>query len=185
MYSSPVTPGGTSLSASSSTYTRVPATGEPIGGAPLPASRVLIVAHTVVSVGPYALNIRRPRDHSATSSPGHASPATISKVSWSRDPGGSEPSTAGGSVTCVTPVRARYAASSAPIRCPDGTVTSAAPASSAMQHSTANASKLGEANCATRESAPMPNAAISNRDRLAIPVWATTTPLGVPVEPEV
>nr|WP_234356560.1 hypothetical protein [Streptomyces sp. NRRL F-2295] len=47
-----MTPGATGRRAASSTYTRAPAMGRPIGGTVLPDSGALMVAHTVVSVGP-------------------------------------------------------------------------------------------------------------------------------------
>ncbi len=60
----------------------------------------LMVAQTVVSVGPYALNSRRPVPQSGMSSGDIASPATMS-VSSGRSAGMSARS-AGGSVACVT-----------------------------------------------------------------------------------
>ncbi len=52
MYSSPRTPAGTGRRASSRTYTRKFAMGVPIGGTVAPLSGALMVAQTVVSVGP-------------------------------------------------------------------------------------------------------------------------------------
>src|ERR1700758_1046376 len=52
-YNSPTTPAGTARNHPSSTNNAAPGTGAPIGGAPDPAvSGALIVAYTVVSVGP-------------------------------------------------------------------------------------------------------------------------------------
>src|SRR5262249_1497212 len=55
------------------------------GGVPGPASGSLIVAHTVVSVGPYALIIRRPGPHLLTKAPEQNQLATV-KVSTGKSP---------------------------------------------------------------------------------------------------
>nr|WP_284466957.1 hypothetical protein [Actinomadura madurae] len=66
-----------------------------------------------------------------------------------------------------------------------GASTSVAPCRSAMQISDTAASKPREANCRTRLAGPTPNSSAWAADRLGIPRWVTTTPLGRPVEPEV
>src|ERR1043165_971766 len=100
-YSSPTTPTGTGSRRPSSTYKRVLRIGPPIGTAPSPDRGALIVAQTVVSVGPYALIIRRPTDQRATSDAGHASPATTSVDRGTSS--GRSGNTTGGRVACVTP----------------------------------------------------------------------------------
>jgi hypothetical protein len=72
----------------------------PIGALPSPESGSLIVAQTVVSVGPYALIIRRPRDQRTTSSSAQASPATINASTGTSS--SIEARIAGGNVACVT-----------------------------------------------------------------------------------
>ncbi len=54
-----------------------------------------------------------------------------------------------------------------------------------MHTSHAAASKLGDANCSTRLCSVTSKARVCEYDRLAMPEWVTTTPLGRPVEPEV
>ena len=63
--------------------------------------------------------------------------------------------------------------------------TSAAPAGNAISSSMIEASKLDEENCRTRESGVMPSRSIWAPARLVMPTCETTTPFGVPVEPEV
>jgi hypothetical protein len=73
--------------------------GRPIGGGPSSDKGSLIVAQTVVSVGPLALIIRRPFNQRAAISDEHASPAVIKVCS----PTSSDKldSKAGGNVACV------------------------------------------------------------------------------------
>ena len=53
-------------------------------------------------------------------------------------------------------------------------------------HSSQNeASKVSEANCSTRLSAFTTRRVLWLHKRLAAPPWLTTTPLGIPVDPEV
>src|SRR5579872_6064014 len=62
IHNSPATPTGTRPRYRSSTYTRVLATGPPIGGAPAPSGSTTPVHEiTVVSVGPYPTTITQPR----------------------------------------------------------------------------------------------------------------------------
>ncbi|CAM5663310.1 hypothetical protein KAURM247S_08246 [Kitasatospora aureofaciens] len=167
---------------SSSTYTRKPATARPIGGTPEPGdSGSLMVAHTVVSVGPYALIIRRPGAHRSTSSDGHASPATT-RVAAVTPALSTAARAEGGRVTWVMPSRPSVRASrgaSAVAR------TRAAPLSRALHRSQKEASKLGEAACSTLLPGTRPSRSICAAARPETPEWLTTTPLGRPVEPEV
>ncbi|GLZ28502.1 hypothetical protein Lesp02_06920 [Lentzea sp. NBRC 105346] len=124
-----------------------------ISGRPIGAPSVsgeLMVAQTVVSVGPYALIIRRPGAHADTTSAGQASPAT---TRHSRPSGVSPVNATGGRVACVTPRNA--SARSSPINLWSDS-TSVAPESNAMQISHHAASKLNDANCNTRLSAVTP-----------------------------
>jgi hypothetical protein len=59
------------------------------------------------------------------------------------------------------------------------------PFSSAMQQSQNATSKLGEENCSTRLSGPAPRRSRWLRTMLATPPSVTTTPFGLPVDPEV
>ena len=106
------------------------------------------------------MNSTRPDDQRAASSAGHASPPTSSTSPARSDPSSSVPSTAGGSIACVTPARVRNPASSAPVRSRTGTITSTAPDSSAVDHSVPKLSKLTDVNCATRAPGPAPNRAL-------------------------
>ncbi|GAQ58683.1 hypothetical protein a10_08575 [Streptomyces acidiscabies] len=148
------------------------------GSWPVGVSGSLIVAQTVVSVGPYALIIRRPGAQRWTSSGEHASPATTSVVAVNSP--SSATSTDGGTVTCVT-----SSSVSAGSGLPGGGRTRVAPVSRAVYSSDTDASKLGEANWRTRLSASMANRSTWPATRWASPEWLTTTPLGRPVEPEV
>src|SRR5438874_2007542 len=163
MYTSPTTPTGTGSSRSSSTYTCVFQIGFPIGTRPLPSSffpssppaplpnSPLILAHTVVSVGPYALIIRPPLPHLSTNSSPHASPATISVSIPASTPSPAfftpAPlprlfSTPGGNVTCVTPCLLKPSTSPSPIRSSSPRITSRPPPSSVTSISDIDASKL-------------------------------------------
>ncbi len=64
-------------------------------------------------------------------------------------------------------------------------MTRAAPVSQAPQNSATDASKLGEANCRTRLSPVTANRSACAAASPARPACGTTTPFGVPVEPEV
>src|SRR5581483_2648250 len=187
MYSSPAVPGGTMRSSSSSRYARVFHTGRPIGGAPDPVSGPNSVAAIVISVGPYALNIRRPGDHSATSRPGHASPPTIRQPNPRTRPAGTLASTEGMISAWVTASSSSVSASISPASGPgpgSGT-TSAAPAGQAISISITAASKLSDASWSTRDSGPIPNALAIDPARLARPRWVITVPFGLPVDPDV
>ena len=159
--------------------------GEPRVGISEPESGMLIVAQTVVSVGPYALIMRRPSDHRATSAPGQASPATISP---SRSRPALSPrvaSTMGGKVACVTLWAVMTSRSAGPARSSSGTSTSLAPTVRAMAISDNDASKLRDANCNTLDWGVMPSRSTWAAASVGIPACATITPLGVPEEPEV
>ncbi|BBY37479.1 hypothetical protein MMAN_16130 [Mycobacterium mantenii] len=94
-YNSPITPAGSGRNHPSSTNNADPDSGEPIGGAPVPAaSGALSATHIVVSVGPYSLIITRPGAHRSTTSAGQASPPT-NKVTDSKASGDSIPTADG------------------------------------------------------------------------------------------
>src|ERR1700678_2041255 len=90
MYSSPATPAGTGHSQESSTYTRVLATGAPIGGpSSVPPRHAHAVESTAVSVGPYRLcrpAVNRAVDRPA-SGPGSASPLQTTSRRLAQPPG--------------------------------------------------------------------------------------------------
>ncbi|CAL9577766.1 hypothetical protein SUDANB58_04971 [Streptomyces sp. enrichment culture] len=94
-------------------------------------------------------------------------------------------STCGGMVTWVTPVRSMSAPSPSPDRQSWGRMTGAAPEPGAITGSPTEQSKLNEANRSTPSPSVMPNRSMWSTARLAGPVWVTTTPFGVPVDPEV
>src|ERR1700677_81496 len=150
------------------------------------ASGSLIAAHTVVSVGPYALMNRCPGAHRATSSPPSASPADTSVVTDARSPALSTPSTAGAKVACVTPGRA-----TTPARPPPGSNSLAsastrhAPEHNAISTSHTAASNPADANCSTLLLPSGDSHSACAATRLAIPACDTATPFGCPVDPEV
>ncbi len=145
-----------------------------------------MVAHTVVSVGPYALIMRRPADQVATSSGVVASPATTRVSTVASAPAGTAASTGGGSVTWVTPCRATVAANGSPGASSSlPASTKVAPESRPMHISHTEASKLGEANWSTRLVGPTLSCSKCVASSGARPLWVTATPLGRPVEPEV
>ncbi|KOU04658.1 hypothetical protein ADK88_21300 [Streptomyces sp. NRRL F-2295] len=130
--------------------------------------------------------MRRPSDQRATSSGGHASPATTTVAPAGSASSGSTASAVGGRVTCVTSCSAQSAARSGPgISRSAGATTRVAPDRSPITISQAAASKLSAANCSTRLPGPTPNASRWARAREAMPPCGTTTPLGRPVEPDV
>ncbi len=164
----------------------MPATGVPTAGAEPPVSGPVIVAHTVVSVGPYALTIERPGAQRATSPAGQGSPATTSVTPSGRLPGSSAARDEGGTVRWVTPCAATAAASGAPgSRRSGDTVTRQAPVRRARHSSQNDASKLGGAKASTRLPAPAPRRSRCVAAREAMPRWETSTPFGFPEEPEV
>ncbi|GAA3646949.1 hypothetical protein GCM10022420_022170 [Streptomyces iranensis] len=144
-----------------------------------------MVAHTVTSVGPYAFTIRRPGAHRSTNPGEHASPATTSDRKL---PGNSSTAanTDGGTVTCVTP----NSATTSPNDPPGGNlstpaITNTPPDNNAIHISETAASKLNDANCNTRASAPTPNRSICAAAKFPMPRCVTTTPFGRPVDPDV
>src|SRR5260370_38461843 len=59
------------------------------------------------------------------------------------------------------------------------------PDSSGANISNTDTSKLAEVEASPRDSPAAPNAPAAHRARFTTPAWATTTPLGTPVDPEV
>src|SRR5882672_10161355 len=105
-------------------YTRTFPIGRPIAGFPLLSlPHSYIVAHTVVSVGPYALISRLPPPHLSTISSLTAPPATIITPTSSPHPSPTVPNTAGGSVACVIPSLLTTSTSPSPINSPLSPVT--------------------------------------------------------------
>src|SRR5215831_18427401 len=141
-----------------------------------------MVAQTVVSVGPYALIIRRPADQRAAKVTGQASPATTRLASGSSSD--KVATTAGGNVACVTCSAQISFARPSPLRSPPGR-TSLAPDAKLAQISQTVASKLNGANCSNRASDVMASRSIWAAARLGMPRCVTATPFGVPVDPEV
>ncbi|BCN49115.1 hypothetical protein RE9416_24160 [Prescottella equi] len=182
----PGTPAGTGCSRASSTTSDVPSGGRPIVTGTPTASGSLMLATTVASVGPYALNIRRPGAHCATSSGGHASPPVATHSSAAVRPAGStEASAAGVTNACVTRFSRNRSRSSSPPRTVGGATTIVAPEPTASSNSRIEASKLGDEKCRVRERGVMPNRVRSSAAKFARPRCETTTPLGMPVEPDV
>src|ERR1700678_2408114 len=153
-------------------------------GRPAGARGVLIVAQTVVSVGPYALTSRRPPAHRAARAGPAASPAVTSVLTPSRAAVPVTARTAGGTVRCVTPSRAITWPSRSPASAPGPGTARTAPEHRAITSSHTDASNPGGANASTRLPGPAPSrpacAAASDRS----PPCVTTTPLGDPVDPD-
>ncbi|GAA4488624.1 hypothetical protein GCM10023094_48840 [Rhodococcus olei] len=121
-YNSPVTPTGTGCRRESRTIDPLPRDGPPIvTGAP-GASGELIPATTVVSVGPYALNMRRPAavpgdggvTHCRTSSGGQTSPPVATHTRSGSASASTDASAAGVTNAWVTRSRRSSAVNSAP-----------------------------------------------------------------------
>src|SRR6185312_7625752 len=134
MYSSPTAPGATGLIHPSSTNRAAPANGEPIGGTPEPAvNGALLLAFTVVSVGPYALTISRPGAHRSTTDAGHASPPTT-RATESRPCGGRTAATDGFCSSTVTFSSTSKAARSTGEAATDSGTTTRRPPQSKVPH---------------------------------------------------
>ncbi|CAA9359084.1 MAG: hypothetical protein AVDCRST_MAG68-4254, partial [uncultured Gemmatimonadetes bacterium] len=194
-YSSPATPTGTGHPPASSTYTRVFATGRPIGTPPRPSSTASTRPLTAVaaSEGPYRLwsstRGSRSRKRRATA-PGSASPPHSTRRSATHPPiPGCSSSTCSIDGTRFTvPIRSRRitATSASGSRCPSGpAITTRAPASSGRNTSRTEPSKLSDVLHSTASSAPIFHAASPHDSRFTRLPWVFITPLGRPVEPEV
>src|SRR5579872_4484845 len=159
--------------------------GVPIGGVPSPVREPLVATMTVTSVGPYAFTIRRPGAHRAARSGGHASPPTTSTPRS----GNSRPervASADGEISaCVTCSSVSTLARRSPATRPGGGSTRVPPAAHARQTSRMLASNPAAANCSTRAPGPAANRSSSAAANAPTPAWVTTTPFGVPVEPDV
>lgn len=163
-------PGGTGRSASSSTYPVVPAIGLPIGGRSAPASARLIVAHTVLSVGPYALIIRRPGAQRSAVEPVTVSPTTTSVVTDGSSVSFMTDSAEGGTVKWVVPVRAANLTSSGPgVSCSAGATTKVAPANRLIATSAMGESKFVDANCSTWDRVSTFSGSTCDKTRFARP----------------
>src|SRR5690348_12038229 len=125
--------------------------GEPIGGLEEPDNGKLMVAQTVVSVGPYALIMLNPADQRATASPLSASPPFIRQCSGNESNSSRLASTGTGNKAWVTFCETRSSCNAAPSRCCSGR-TNVAPVLNAIRNSQKDASKFSEANCKMRDS---------------------------------
>ncbi len=86
----------------------------------------------------------------------------------------------------VPPCREMYSVSASPAtRRSVGTTTTRPPTPSAIVRSHTATSNPTDANCTTRLSAVTPIRSVAVAIRLPMPSCDTTTPLGLPVEPEV
>ncbi len=191
-YSSPATPGGTGRSAASSTYVRVFHTGRPIGTATAPGSTRTEVTSTDASVGPYRLcsSAGSTAWNREARSAGSASPLHITRHSpmHSAAPGSSRNARSIEGTKCTVVTRsswispARYAGS----LWPSGlATTSAAPVIRGQKNSHTDTSKLDGVFCSTRSEAVRPYSSCIHSRRLTMPSCGTTTPFGLPVDPEV
>src|SRR3569833_1077914 len=147
MYNSPATQTGTGSRDASNTYTRVPRIGAPIGTTPSPCNGALMVAQTVLSVGPYAFMSRRPGLQCATSAAGQASPATIRPLRARSSVLRSVGNTAGGIVACVTRCVTNSSCSDSPLIESAGVRIKLAPADQAINISDTEASNARVAIC--------------------------------------
>ncbi len=190
MYSSPGTPGGTGWRPASSTYTRVLAIGRPIGGAPAaPRVSSAAVDQIVVSVGPYTLvTDGDPAVRASASSAGSASPptSTRTRASTSGAPSATPRHRLGVACTTVTP------SASTTRRSSSGSCTSSLSASTtaAPLISGTNSSRCAMSNPTVVTASSRSSGVIAVRSRMSSTKLrrlprVTTTPLGLPVEPEV
>ncbi len=135
----------------SSTNTRVLATGDPIGTCPAPPiqRRPTTSRHTVVSVGPYELNITRPGRPPPPSPPaGHASPAVTTTIRRPHQPLIQRPPAPPQRQRHMRHPRLRQEPRQLPAQPPPRRHHHQhRPDSSAMHHSHPNVSKLADANC--------------------------------------
>ncbi len=196
MCSSPTTPGGSRPRCRSRTYPRVVSSGVPIRGAPSSSARtVAVVDQTVVSVGPYRFTTSAPSASSRRASgEGSASPPLRTRTPDSTlggsSPSDTSPSTACHSVGVACAIDTAWRSIS-PSRAAGSRVwpaearTTRAPATSGMNHSTATTSNDG-VEAASTASDPVSGVrrAMARRNRPR-PLRDATTPLGLPVEPEV
>lgn len=185
-YSSPVTPGGTGHKRSSSTCTPVLSIGVPIGTSgrsPGPLSQT--VTSQVTSVAPYLLWCGRPIRSCRSRVSG--SPPTKIRFSSGSSPSASTVSSIDGTKwTVFTPCRfirsTRYAGS----RCPPGAATTVvAPACSGQNSSHTETVNTAGDLCSTRSPGSSRYVRCSHVRWLTTDACDTTTPFGLPVEPEV
>jgi hypothetical protein len=128
----------------------------------------------------------RPCDHRRASSGVQASPAEMSVSSFGTDSGSNCASTEGVSVTAVMPCEASSPCNGAPgMMASRGARHRRAPASSVENTSATEASKPKAANCSTRLSGRTRWVRAAASAVLHRPRWASSVPLGRPVEPEV
>ncbi len=140
----------------------------------------------VVSVGPYMLISRRPRDQRAAVPPGRRSPPTP----MARTVGYSASGRLSRSAGVLSRMSTSRSRSSAPNRSGESTSSrstrcSVAPDNSATKISSSEASKAGENVCSRLLRGVAPSVRTVADSRFAAPACVTTTPLGRPVEPEV
>src|ERR1700722_2006922 len=127
-------------------YTCVFAIGRPIGHSPLTSNPSEILAQTVVSVGPYAFNIRRPTRHRFTRSEEPASPATTSVLTALHPSSVIAARTDGGIVATLKSLApSKWSIDSGPSCSREDIISKRAPESSAINHSHTAASNPGEA----------------------------------------
>nr|WP_051751834.1 hypothetical protein [Streptosporangium amethystogenes] len=190
MYNSPGTPGGTGWQSRSSTYTLVLAIGTPMGGAAVfPASTAAVVDQIVVSVGPYRLVTDRAEAASVPArSAGSASPPTRTRTPARAWPVSSATARQRLGVACITVTDS----SAMTCRSRQGSWTSPRPASTtaAPLISGMNSSRPAMSNptvviASRRSRGPSPNRSRMSTRKLRRLPRETTTPLGLPVEPEV
>jgi hypothetical protein len=132
------------------------------------------------------LTNRRPDAHRSSNPASNASPADTTVCTEGSASASSTANTAGGNVTCVTPWRDISSTSPAPgINSSAEATTRVAPQHHAITTSDTAASNATDANCNTRAPGCTPNRSICATARFANPPWATATPLGAPVDPDV
>ncbi|SHW22005.1 Uncharacterised protein [Mycobacteroides abscessus subsp. abscessus] len=143
------------------------------------------VAQMVDSLGPYALNMRRPGAQACTSSSGQASPPVIKVVSSSSRVRSRDATTVGVSSVALTRWCCIRSASASPAYTSRGATTNAAAAPVAISISNSDASNVGAATISTRASAVSSYESRCAAAAPSRPAWLTATPLGSPVEPDV
>src|SRR5579875_1609671 len=155
--------------------------GRPIG-VMSPTRSSLIVAQTVLSVGPYALIRRLSADQRLTRSAEMLSPATMRLANGKSLLVSRLLKLAGGKVACVTCWRIIALRSASPLRSSAFITTNVAPLQSVTKISDTDASKLKLANDSTLELAASRNRSLWAATSDEIPLAVLSTPLGAPVD---
>ncbi|CAM5620965.1 hypothetical protein SFUMM280S_06075 [Streptomyces fumanus] len=164
--------------------------GEPMAGGvssdPMPSGSSVAVEMTVASVGPYVFQTRAAaRQRAARSEVRRSAPSTQFSTPGTLA-GSRTPRRDGTTLATWTPVSRIIRVSAAgSVRSSVVAMARVPPPPRVTATSSTAASKLNEANWSATVPGSTPSTGRIASARLATPPWATVTPLGRPVEPEV